>query len=178
MTDFEALYERYARDVHRFALYLCGNRAAAEDITSETFVRAWNASGEIRAATAKAYLFAIARNCYLGGLRRAGARGGQHAELDENLPDPAARPDTTAADRSELNRVMAALRELPEADRTVLLLRAQEGWSCEEIAQTTGLSLAAVKVKIHRARLRLAEWRAAEKGRGPHGAGRTEGEKR
>jgi len=162
MTEFEALYERYARDVHRFALYLCGERATAEDITSETFVRAWNASGEIRAATAKAYLFTIARNCYLEGLRRAGTHTRRHMELDESLPDPAARPDAAAAGRSELNRVMAALRALPEIDRTALLLRAQEEWSYEEIAQATGLSLAAVKVKIHRARLRLAEWRAVQ----------------
>jgi RNA polymerase sigma-70 factor (ECF subfamily) len=161
MTAFEALYDRYARDVYRFALFLCGNRAAAEDITSETFVRAWNASGEIRAVTAKAYLFTIARNCHLEVLRR-GPHGERHAELDENLPDPAAGPEVAATRRSELARVMAALADLPEIDRTVLLLRAQEEWSYEEIAQTTGLSLAAVKVKIHRARLRLAAWRAAQ----------------
>ncbi len=162
MTEFEALYERYARDVHRFALYLCGERAAAEDITSETFVRAWNSSGEIRAATAKAYLFTIARNCYRESLRRSGPHAGRSAELDENLPDPAAGPEAAAAGRRELDRVMAALGELPEADRTVLLLRAQEEWSYEEIAQATGLSLAAVKVKIHRARLRLVRWRAGQ----------------
>jgi DNA-directed RNA polymerase specialized sigma24 family protein len=40
MTEFEALYGRYAADVFRFALFLSGNRADAEDITSETFVRA------------------------------------------------------------------------------------------------------------------------------------------
>ena len=54
MTDFEALYANYSRDIYRFALYLCGNSAEAEDIASETFARAWNASGEVRAATAKA----------------------------------------------------------------------------------------------------------------------------
>ena len=171
MTEFEALYRRYARDVYRFSLYLCGEHAAAEDITSEAFVRAWNGSGEIRAATAKAYLFAIARNCYVEGFRRVRSRppGGGHAELDESLADPAAGPEATAAGRSELAQVMAALAELPEADRTVLLLRAQEEWSYEEIAQATGLSLSAVKVKIHRARLRLARWRGAER--------RREGEK-
>ena len=162
MSGFESLYRRYARDVYRFAFYLCGEHATAEDITSETFVRAWNASGEIRASTAKAYLFAIARNCYVDGLRRAQSRGGGHVGLDESLADPAARPDAAAADRSELLRVMAALAELPEVDRTVLLLRTQEELSYEEIAQATGLSLAAVKVKIHRARLRLAAWRAAQ----------------
>jgi RNA polymerase sigma-70 factor (ECF subfamily) len=160
MTEFEALYRRYAPDVFRFSFCLCGERAAAEDITSETFVRAWNASGPIRASTAKAYLFAIARNCYLQGLRRRASRGGRTVELDENLPDPEAGPDATAVGRSELHCVLQALRMLPEIDRTVLLLRAQEGLSYEEIAQATGLSLVAVKVKLHRARLRLAAWRA------------------
>jgi len=160
MTEFEALYERYARDVFRFSLCLCGNRAAAEDITSETFVRAWNASGPIRTASAKAYLFTIARNFYLEGQRRAGSNAASHAEMEEDIPDRAAAPDAAAASRCELRRVLAALGELPEIDRTVLLLRAQEECSYEEIAQATGLSLAAVKVKIHRARVRLAAWRA------------------
>ena len=163
MTEFEALYRRYAQDVYRFSLYLCGEHGAAEDITSETFVRAWNASGEIRAATAKAYLFAIARNYYLGTLRRARARPGSHLELDERLADPATRPDQAAEGKVELGRVMAALESLPEADRTVLLLRAREEMTYEEIAQATGLSLAAVKIKIHRARLRLVRWRAEQR---------------
>jgi len=168
MTEFEALYRRYAHDVYRFAFFLCGEHGAAEDIASETFVRAWNASGKIRAATAKAYLFTIARNCHLEGLRRARSRGGGQAggrEVpDESLRDTGARPDAAAAGRSELARVMAALAELPELDRAVLLLRAQEELSYEEIAQATGLSLAAVKVRIHRARRRLAAWRAAQEG--------------
>ncbi len=59
---FHELYDRYARDVHRFAVYLSGDRMLADDITSETFLRAWNASGRIREATVKAYLFTVARN--------------------------------------------------------------------------------------------------------------------
>ncbi|MGH2524381.1 MAG: sigma factor [Anaerolineales bacterium] len=51
------LYERYAQDVYRFALYLCGDPVYAEDIAAETFVRAWVTPGEIRAGTVKAYLF-------------------------------------------------------------------------------------------------------------------------
>ena len=62
MTDFHELYTRYARDVHRFALYLSGDAALADDITSETFVRAWNSAAPIREATVKAYLFTIVRN--------------------------------------------------------------------------------------------------------------------
>src|ERR1035437_793017 len=112
MTDFEALYMHYSKDIFRFALYLCGNHAEAEDIASETFVLAWNAVGRIRAATAKSYLFAIARNCYLERLRR----GARQRELDETVPDPRANPYADAERRAELDRVLAALQQLPEVD--------------------------------------------------------------
>ena len=158
MTDFEALYAHYSRDIFRFALYLCGNQAEAEDIASETFARAWNASGKIRAATAKSYLFTIARNCYLEGLRR----GAMQARLDETTPDSTARPYTDAERRIELRRVLGALQKMPEVDRTVLLLRVQEGMPYQAIADAVGLSLSAVKVKVHRARLKLAQWRSAQ----------------
>src|SRR5512133_3852337 len=60
--NFGGLFERYWPDVFRFAVYLTGNRADAEDVASETFARAWAAPGEIRVGTVKAYLFMIARN--------------------------------------------------------------------------------------------------------------------
>ena len=51
MTDFGDLYRHHAQDVFRFALYLSGNHAEAEDLTAETFVRAWTAPEPIRMAT-------------------------------------------------------------------------------------------------------------------------------
>ena len=63
--NIETLYQSYSRDVFRFALYLSGNWEDAEDITAETFVRAWVAEDSIRLATVKGYLFAIARNLFL-----------------------------------------------------------------------------------------------------------------
>ena len=69
MTDFSSLYRKYAPDVYRFALYLSNKRGEAEDITSETFVRAWTSPESIEVATVKAYLFTIARNLFLQGLR-------------------------------------------------------------------------------------------------------------
>ena len=65
MTDFGTLYTKYAPDVFRFAMYLSGNRSEAEDITSETFVRAWTAPEPIAMATVKGYLLTIARNLFL-----------------------------------------------------------------------------------------------------------------
>jgi RNA polymerase sigma-70 factor, ECF subfamily len=72
-TTLHEIYHRHAADVFRYTLFLCGNRADAEDITSETFVRLWTAPGEIRTGSVKAYLFTIARHLYLDG-RRARAR--------------------------------------------------------------------------------------------------------
>ena len=70
IIDFAGLYERYAQDVYRFALYLCGDPVYAQDIAAEPFVRAWVTPGEIRVGTVKAYLFMIARNLFWAGLRQ------------------------------------------------------------------------------------------------------------
>jgi len=155
VTNFGDLYGKYSADVFRFALYLSGNRADAEDITSETFVRAWTAPEPIRMATVKGYLFTIARNLFLQG-KRMSAR---HVELSEELAAPGAGPHARAEQDSELAAALAALQKLPEVDRAALLMRAQDELPYEEIARALGISLASVKVKIHRARLALARIR-------------------
>ena len=65
MLEFSRLYATYGRDVFRFALFLSGDPALAEDIASETFIRAWAARERVDLATVKGYLFAIARNLFL-----------------------------------------------------------------------------------------------------------------
>ena len=157
MTDFTSLYKRHAADVYRFALYLSNERGEAEDLTSETFVRAWTAPGPIVMATVKGYLFTIARNLFLQGLRHKS----RQAALDEALRDPQPGPYRQAEQRQKLASVMAELQTIPEASRSALLMRAVDGMAYEEIAQVMGISLAAVKVKIHRARLALAGLRDA-----------------
>jgi RNA polymerase sigma-70 factor, ECF subfamily len=157
MAEFQDIYQRYAQDVHRFALYLSCDPALAEDITSETFVRLW-ASDEkmIRMLTVKAYLFAIARHLYID-CRRSASR---HVAIDPELPEPGADPEMLAIHKSELREVLRLLQGIPELDRAALLMRAQQGMSYEDIARALEISLAAVKIKIHRARLKLAEARA------------------
>ncbi len=157
MTDFSSLYKKHAPDVYRFALYLSGERGEAEDITSETFVRAWTSPGPIEMATVKSYLFTIARNLFLQGLRKKS----RHVALDDELRDPQAGPYAQAEQKEKLHSVMTELQRLPEASRSALLMRAVDGMAYEEIAQVLGISLAAVKVKIHRARLALAGLRDA-----------------
>lgn len=151
MLDFGTLYRQYAPDVYRFALYLSGNAATAEDLTSETFVRLWTAR-DVRVATVRAYLFAITRNLYRQSLR------GKHREapLDSALADSAPDIESSAGEKERLLWVMKQLLKLPEIDRAALLMRAQYQMPYEEIAATLKLSVAAAKVRVHRARLTLA----------------------
>lgn len=155
IADAHDIYERYARDVHRFVLYLSGDSARADDITAEAFVRLWTAPGEIRTATVKSYLFTIARNLYLSGRR------GQRRETDVDvvsLPTGAPSPEHLAIVREEARHVFLALGRLPEIDRTALMLHAREQMPYQEIASILGLTVTAVKVKVHRARVRLLTW--------------------
>ncbi len=155
MTDFEDLYRRYAPDVYRFALYLSGSPAQAEDLASETFVRVWTARDNIRTASVKAYLFTIARNLHVDGRRR----DARNVELPELLLDPSPGPEVEAQDKQALDTVLRALQQIPEIDRAALLMRAQDGLPYEEIAAALGIPLASARVKVHRARLRLADLR-------------------
>jgi len=160
---FHELYDRYANDVYRFAYWLTGNPHDARDITAETFVRAWTAPEEPRMETVKAYLFAIARNLH----RKQWRRQSRNDVLDETMADPSIQPDDAMVNLDEFRRTMEALHGLPEADRTVLLLRAEQELSYNDIAAATGLSVAAAKVKVFRARAKLAALLHANQGEKP-----------
>ncbi len=153
LVEFSSLYREYARDVHRFALFLSGDAALADDIVSETFVRAWHARSRRDLVTVRAYLFAIARNLYLQQRQRANRLG----PLDDRLADPAPGPHERMRARRDLDAALAALRQLPEIDRAAVLMRADEEMPYEEIAKVLGISVSSAKVKVHRARLKLAE---------------------
>ena len=149
--DFASVYERYSRDVYRFAFYLSGDLAAAQDLTAETFPRAWAVHEQVRVGSVKAYLLMIARNLY---------RDGRRKPVEARLPavevrDPGRGPEAAAQARDELQVVLRALREIPELDRAALLMATVEGLSHQAIASALGLSAAAVKVRVHRARVKL-----------------------
>ena len=151
--NFSELYARYAQDVHRFALYLCGNQSLAEDLTSETFVRALCGPTDLRLGTVKAYLFAITRNLF----RDYVAKKGRTIATD-SLPerqDPGPSPEASAQDRQELQNALRVIQKLPEQQREALLLTLDGEMSYEEIGRIVGCSLPAVKVRIHRARVAL-----------------------
>jgi RNA polymerase sigma-70 factor (ECF subfamily) len=158
VTEFHDLYERYAAAVHRLALYLSGEAAEADDLTAETFVRAWTAPGGIRERTVKAYLFTILRNLHVERSRRRA----RDVPLEPDAHAVAPAFEREIENRSELAWLAGALGRLPGLDRAALLMRVRDGRPYEEIAQELGLSPAAVRVRVHRARMRLAQARTLE----------------
>jgi RNA polymerase sigma-70 factor (ECF subfamily) len=151
MLNFQDLYDAYAQDVYLFSFWLAGDGFEAEDITSETFVRAWASTSPIRTETLKAYLFTIARNVYLGQQRKRK----NEVSFEGPLPDPAPGPDTLVEQRLELQRIQQVLQTFPEIDRTAFILRVQHELPYAEIARVLQLSLSAAKVKVHRTRKKL-----------------------
>jgi RNA polymerase sigma-70 factor (ECF subfamily) len=77
--------------------------------------------------------------------------------MTDDIADSTPGPETSTAVRRNLERLRAALQQLPEADRSVLIMRAYDELSYEDIAVAMGMSSGAARVKAHRARARLAE---------------------
>src|ERR671936_1657017 len=155
---FETLVITYQHRVFGVALRMLGSRAEAEDVAQETFLRAHRAVADFRGdARLGTWLYAIASRLCLNRLAspdRRVARG------DDVLVDVAAStPDAAAvAERAELDAALrAAIAELPDERRLVLVLRDVEGLSYEQIAEALALDLGTVRSRLHRARMQLKE---------------------
>jgi RNA polymerase sigma-70 factor (ECF subfamily) len=148
MEEFRLIYDRYRADVHRFALFLTGDWARAEDLVADTFVRAWCARGPIRHDTVKAYLFTIARNLH----RDARRRHREHVELEATVADRSPGVEALVEQRAALRRVRQILQRVPKTDRKALLLFVFRDMSYAEIALNLGISVGATRSRISRAR--------------------------
>jgi len=148
---FEQLYTTYFPDVYRFSVWLTRDATEAEDVASETFIRAWAKRDRLRTETLKGYLFAIARNIFIKHRHRSN----KDEQLPEELTDRSPDPHRAAAARMDLDRVTHALSQMPSSDRLALVLRTEHSLPYEEIARVLEISVGAARVKIHRARRRL-----------------------
>jgi RNA polymerase sigma-70 factor (ECF subfamily) len=156
---FRQLFERYSRPVISFVFDMVGDRALAEDLTQETFVRAFKHLGALREeGKFSTWLFSIAKNVAREHLRSSERRTSK-VELDDEsvleLQDERPTPAVELLDK-ELNSVVRrALGALDEDKRTVFALKVFQQRSYEEIAEITGFSLPKVKTDLHRARAEM-----------------------
>lgn len=155
-TAFEALYRRHAARVHGVVARLVGfDRARAEDLAQDTFVRAWQALPAYRFESAfSTWLHRLAVNTALMDLRARRSR--IQADGDEALEYVGAADSAGqgAALGMDLERAVATL---PPRARAVLVLYDVEGWKHEEIADALGMAVGSSKAQLHRARALLRE---------------------
>lgn len=156
---YRLLFERYSRPIMSFLYDLVGRRELAEDLTQETFVRAYRSLKSLRDPSKfSTWLFGIARNTARESIRSR-VREGQKIDLDDRqvaeLDDGKQPPEAELLNR-ELNTVIGrALRGLDEDKRLVFTLKILHQRSYEEISMITGFSIPKLKTDLHRARTEM-----------------------
>lgn len=167
---FEAIFERYGQIIHNYIARLVGNREEAEDLTAETFVKAFRRLDSLsEQEKVQSWLYRIATNTCLDALRRR--KIVRWIDWDEfsvrfmprlsNSDDP----ERDAIRREEAELVKQVLAKLPEKQRACLVLFEYDGLSYAEIAQVIGTTPGTVKTLLFRARERFRRHYRAMVGR-------------
>lgn len=149
---YENLVHAYSSWLYRYAYWITGDRATAEDLVQETFLRAWRFLDSLKEeAAAKSWLTTI--------LRRENARRFERKQIEYSDVDtdslPAAPSDFDA--RPEVVALRIALKRLPASYREPLLLQVIEGYTLEDIAEIMSLPRNTVATRLHRARQKLKQ---------------------
>ncbi len=161
---FEPLMLAYEKNVYALALRTLSNAQDAEDVTQETFLKAYRSLSSFRGDSKfSVWLYRIASNLCLDLLRQRKRRPEQSltAEDDEGeaeelaVPDESLSPERLLEQKLTREAVQRGLRQLPEQARQILLLRELQGLSYEEIGEVLQLEPGTVKSRIFRARKRL-----------------------
>ena len=156
---FRLIFERYSRPVISFIYDMVNDRGLAEELTQETFVRAYSAIHTMRAETKlSTWLFGIARNVARESLR-ARARASSLVDLADksvmDLSDKKPEPVEGLLSKELNDLIRRSLAALDEDKRLVFTLKVLHQCSYEEIATITGFSIAKLKTDLHRARAEM-----------------------
>jgi len=163
---FDRLVGQYQDYLYRLMVRACHHPQDAEEVASEAFVRAYERLRQFEGRSSfVTWLGRIASNlCFRRRekLQLPTESLEERARTEEGHPDrsPLAEgptPEQRALQAEMTRKIREALAELPEPDQTVLRLRDIEEYSAAETAERTGLTVAAVKARLHRARSRLRE---------------------
>jgi RNA polymerase sigma factor (sigma-70 family) len=153
---FEALVQRYQPRLLAFCRHMLGSQEDAEDVLQEVFTAAFNAiRADDRPINARPWLYRIARNRSLNHLRRPQPAGQDSMDVFER--DGGISTADTVHRREEFRQIVCDVGELPETQRTALLLREIDALSYDQIAEAMDTTVPSVKSLLVRARVSLAE---------------------
>lgn len=158
-SAFAALVREHQDEVYTLARRLVGDPHLASDVAQEALIRAWRALSKFRGdARLSTWLYRITVNTAWTHKQRAGRHQGASIDDHHELAAPidASHPETAGEILELRGRLRVALDRLPDAQREVVVLKDIYGWSHAEIAESMDISVTAAKVRLHRARARLA----------------------
>jgi RNA polymerase sigma-70 factor (ECF subfamily) len=152
---FETLYRRLGGRIYALCLRMSGDAQAAEELTQDVFVRAWEKLDSFRGDSRfSTWLHRLAVNLVLQDRRKKGRRRSREQLTEDPTVFERAVTRAMPGTRVDLERAIAGL---PEGAREVLILRDIEGYKYDEIAELKGVALGTVKAQIHRARKLVRE---------------------
>jgi RNA polymerase sigma-70 factor, ECF subfamily len=161
-SDFSALYQAELPRIYNFFRYRVGDGPQAEDLTSETFEKAWRKRHDYRhdLSAFSTWLYTIARNVAVDYYRKHRVEASLDAVANLNDEQPGAGSlEDLAAQRADIERLSILLARLSDRDRELVALRYGAGLTNRAIAGLTGLRESNVGVILHRALQQLrAEW--------------------
>ncbi|HXQ00225.1 MAG TPA: sigma-70 family RNA polymerase sigma factor, partial [Solirubrobacteraceae bacterium] len=159
---FEALFSRYQSRLLAFCRHMLGSKEDAEDVLQEVFAAAFNAIlADEREINVRPWLYRIARNRSLNHLRKASAIGVD--SMDVHYAENGVSTAEKVMRRESFRQLIGDVQELPETQRTALLLREIDALSYEQISESMETTVPAVKSLLVRARISLAEAAEARK---------------
>ncbi len=159
---FETLFGRYQSRLLAFCRHMLSSREDAEDVLQEVFAAAFNAVlADDRPINVRPWLYRIARNRSLNHLRRSSATGVD--SMDVHFADHGLSTGDKVLRRESFRELVADVHDLPETQRTALLLREIDALSYDQIAQAMETTVPSVKSLLVRARISLAEAAEARK---------------
>lgn len=163
-TEFENLANRYHKQAYNIAYRMTGNHADAEDLTQESFLRAFRFFGNYRRDWPfDNWLYKIMSNLFVDDLRRKPKarlqsldqpleNGSRSDDIYLEIPDAASNPERMMLSQELDEHVQRALTSLPSDFRMTVILADIEGMSYEEISRTMNCSLGTVRSRLHRGR--------------------------
>ena len=151
VEEYNCSVDEYSDNIYRFIHKNIRDKEKAKDIVQDTYEKLWLRVEAVTFEKVRSYLFTVAYHTMIDLIRREK----KQSNFDLVKPDQFSH----SSQYSDLNEILhETIKKLPDAQRSVILLRDYEGYSYEEIAEITGLNESQVKVYIYRGRVFLREY--------------------
>lgn len=158
MTEFEKMYDIYFHDIFLYIRRLSGDTHMAEEITSETFLKAMSSVEKFRGeCDVRVWLCQIAKNCYYDQLKRAGRMVTVEETALAQMPDTEETPEEKLVRQEDTAKLRQILHDIPEPYKEVFMWRVFAELSFQQIGQIFGKTENWACVTYHRARNKIRQ---------------------